>query len=154
MDGEIRRVAPGEWAAFRDIRLAALADAPYAFAGTLETETGYDERRWREWVSKYALFLAWEGERPVGMVGGYGQEDGGWHVISMWVAPQARGSGLAGRLIGAVARHARGQNAPTTGGPASAAPAGASRSGRTSPGRGRRRCSSSYPGGRMAGWAR
>jgi 5'-3' exonuclease/ribosomal protein S18 acetylase RimI-like enzyme len=112
MDCEIRRVAPGDWSAFRDIRLAALADAPYAFAGTLETETGYDERRWRDWISKSALFLAWDGDRPVGMVGGYGQDGGGWHVISMWVAPQARGSGLAGRLIGAVARHARRQNAP------------------------------------------
>ena len=113
MDCEIRRVAPEEWAAFRDIRLAALADAPNAFAATLDMETGYDERRWRERVSKSAFFLAWDDDRPVGMVGGYAQEDGGWHVISMWVAPQARGAGLADRLIGAVARHARGQDAPT-----------------------------------------
>jgi ribosomal protein S18 acetylase RimI-like enzyme len=113
MDSEIRRVAPDEWAAFRDVRLAALAEAPYAFAATLDTEAGYDERRWRDWISRSALFLAWDGDCAVGMVGGYAQENGGWHVISMWVAPQARGSGLAGRLIGAVARHARGQNAPT-----------------------------------------
>jgi ribosomal protein S18 acetylase RimI-like enzyme len=31
----------------------------------------------------------------------------------MWVAPQARGAGLADRLIAAMARHARGQDAPT-----------------------------------------
>ena len=113
MEYEIRRLAPDDWAAFRDVRLAALADAPYAFAGTLDTEAGYDERRWREWIGRSAFFLGWDGDRPDGMVGGYGQQDGGWHVISMWVAPQARGAGLAGRLIGAVARHARGQNAPT-----------------------------------------
>jgi 5'-3' exonuclease/ribosomal protein S18 acetylase RimI-like enzyme len=112
MEYEIRRVTPGQWAAFRDVRLAALAEAPYAFAATLDMETGYDERRWRERVSRSPYFLAWDGGRPVGMVGGYGQEDGGWHVISMWVAPRARGAGLADRLIGAVARHARGQNAP------------------------------------------
>ena len=113
MEYEIRRVAPGEWAAFRDVRLAALAEAPCAFAATLDMETGYDERRWRERVSTSVFFLAWDGDRAVGMAGGYGQGDGGWHVISMWVSPQARGSGLAGRLIGAVARHARGQDAPT-----------------------------------------
>ena len=113
MHCEIRRVAPDEWAAFRDIRLAGLADAPDAFAATLDMETGYDERRWRERVSRSAYFLAWDGDRPVGMAGGYGQGSGGWHVISMWVAPQARGAGLADRLIGAVVRHARGQNAPT-----------------------------------------
>ena len=113
MEYEIRRLAPDDWAAFRDVRLAALADAPYAFAGTLDTEAGYDERRWRERIGRSAFFLAWDGDRPVGMAGGYGQGSGGWHVISMWVAPQARGAGLADRLIGAVVRHARGQNAPT-----------------------------------------
>jgi 5'-3' exonuclease/ribosomal protein S18 acetylase RimI-like enzyme len=110
---EIRRVAPDDWATFRDIRLVALAEAPYAFAGTLDAETGYDERRWRDWVSRSAFFLAWEDDRPVGMVGGYAQEDRGWHVISMWVSPQARGGGLADRLIGAVAGYARDQHAPT-----------------------------------------
>ena len=54
MECEIRRVAPEEWGAFRDVRLAALAEAPYAFAATLDTETGYDERRWRERVSRSA----------------------------------------------------------------------------------------------------
>ena len=113
MEFEIRRVAPDEWAAFRDVRLAALAEAPGAFAATLDMEAGYDERRWRERVGRSAFFLAWDGDRPVGMVGGYRQDDGGWHVISMWVAPQARGAGLAERLIDAVAGHARGQNAST-----------------------------------------
>ena len=54
------------------------------------------------------------GRRPRGRHGRRVRpDDGGWHVISMWVSPQARGAGIAGQLIGAVARHARGQNAPT-----------------------------------------
>jgi ribosomal protein S18 acetylase RimI-like enzyme len=113
MECEIRRVRPEDWAGLRDVRLAALADAPRAFASTLEQEIGYDERRWRERISRAAFFLAWNGGRPVGLVGGFGQEDGGWHVISMWVSPPARGAGLADRLIGAVARHARAEGAPT-----------------------------------------
>ena len=51
MECEIRRVAPDEWAAFRDVRLAALAEAPYAFAATLDVEAGYGAWRWRERVS-------------------------------------------------------------------------------------------------------
>jgi 5'-3' exonuclease/ribosomal protein S18 acetylase RimI-like enzyme len=112
MEYEIRRVRSENWADLRDVRLAALADAPCAFASTLDQETGYDERRWREWIGRTVFFLAWHGGRPAGLVGGFGQEDGGWHVISMWVSPPARGAGLAGRLIAAVARHARAEGAP------------------------------------------
>src|SRR5580700_884725 len=54
------------------------------------------------------------GGRPPGRHGRrVRQEDRGWHVISMWVSPQARGGGLADRLIGAVAGYARDQHAPT-----------------------------------------
>ena len=112
MECEIRRVAPDEWAAFRDVRLAALAEAPYAFAATLDMETGYDERRWRERISTSVFFLAWDGDHAVGMAGGYGQDDGGWHVISMWVSPQARGGGVADLLVGAVLDYAAAAGAP------------------------------------------
>jgi ribosomal protein S18 acetylase RimI-like enzyme len=112
MENEIRRVRPDDWAALRDVRLAALADAPYAFMSTLESEEGYDERRWREWITRTVFFLAWDGDRPVGVVGGFGLEDGGWHVISMWVCAQLRGTGVADRLIDAVAQHAHAKAAP------------------------------------------
>jgi ribosomal protein S18 acetylase RimI-like enzyme len=111
MDYEIRRLRPGEWAALRDVRLTALADEPSAFASTLAAEAGYDEQRWRELIDSVVFFLAWAAGKPAGIVGGFSQDDGGWHVISMWVSPHARGTGLAGRLIDAVAGHARAQGA-------------------------------------------
>lgn len=125
MEYEIHRARPGEWAALRDVRLAALAGAPHAFASTLDAEAGYDEQRWRERITRSVYFLAWDRDppagagargragRPVGIVGGFGQADGSWHVVSLWVSPHARGAGVADRLIDAVARHARAQNAPT-----------------------------------------
>jgi ribosomal protein S18 acetylase RimI-like enzyme len=112
MDYEIRRLQPDDWAVLRDIRFSALADTPDAFASTLEAEAQYDEPSWRGWMASYAFFAAWDGSKPAGLVGGTGQADGGWHVVSMWVSPQARGAGLAERLIDAVARHARARNAP------------------------------------------
>ena len=70
MEYEIRRVQSEDWADLRDVRLAALADAPCAFASTLDQETGYDERRWREWIGRTAFFLAWDGGRRPGWSAG------------------------------------------------------------------------------------
>jgi GNAT superfamily N-acetyltransferase len=112
MGYEIRRVGPGDWAALRDVRLAALADAPHAFASTLAQERGYGEQRWRDATGRTAYFLAWDGGRPVGLVGGFARDGGGWHVVSMWVSPPERGTGVAGLLIEAVAGHAAAQGAP------------------------------------------
>ena len=113
MDAEIRRARPGDWEVLRDVRLAALADTPYAFMATLAQEQEYGESRWRERIAKSTFFLAWDGARPVGIVGTFTQDDGDWHVISMWVAPPARGTGVAGQLIDTVAGHARARGAAT-----------------------------------------
>jgi hypothetical protein len=47
---EVRRLTPEDWEIFRDVRLMALADAPEAFASSLEREQNYDEARWRDWM--------------------------------------------------------------------------------------------------------
>ncbi|HEY2576487.1 MAG TPA: GNAT family N-acetyltransferase [Streptosporangiaceae bacterium] len=111
MDAEIRRAEPGDWEVLRDVRLAALADTPYAFMATLAQEQEYGEPRWRERIAKSAFFLAWDGARPVGIVGAFSKDGSGWHVMSMWVTPAARGTGVAGRLIDAVTGYARAQGA-------------------------------------------
>ena len=107
MGYEIRGVQPDDWAVLRDIRLAALADAPYAFMSTLDRESGYDEPRWRDWIAGIACFLAWDNDQPVGLAGGLRLDNGEWHVVSMWVSAPARGSGVAGELIEAVAEYVR-----------------------------------------------
>jgi GNAT superfamily N-acetyltransferase len=103
---EVRAVTPAEWEMLRDIRLAALKEAPYAFASTHEQEAGYGESRWRAAAASLAWFAAWRDGRPVGIVAGWRREDdppGERHVISMWVEPAARGTGVADGLISAVA---------------------------------------------------
>jgi ribosomal protein S18 acetylase RimI-like enzyme len=109
---EIRRLQPGDWGVLRDVRLTALAEAPHAFFGRLDEEAGYDEQRWRNWIAGSAIFVAWDGRGPAGIAGGYARPDGGWHLVSMWVSPHARGTGLSGRLVDAVTRQARAQEAP------------------------------------------
>jgi len=115
---DIRRCRPDDWAALREVRLTALADAPEAFGSTLDRELGYDEQRWRGWIESAAVFLAWRNGRPDGMVAGFANEPDrpdsvphSWHLVAMWVSPQMRGLGVAAELVGRVARHAHGQDA-------------------------------------------
>ena len=45
---EVRRVHAAEWKELREVRLRALADAPDAFASTLEREAAFPEEVWRQ----------------------------------------------------------------------------------------------------------
>ena len=54
-----RRVVPADWAPLRRARLTALADAPYAFASTLQREQGFTEQTWRSRTQTSAVFAAW-----------------------------------------------------------------------------------------------
>jgi GNAT superfamily N-acetyltransferase len=110
---------PDQWAAYRQARLAALTEAPYAFSSTFDQELILDERRWRQRIDSAATFMAWRDGQPVGMAtglaDGLGQGSelpGSWQLVAMWVDPSARGSGVAGRLVDAVARYARAEGAP------------------------------------------
>jgi GNAT superfamily N-acetyltransferase len=117
---EIGKLVPDEWSAYRQARLAALADAPYAFSSTIDRELTFDERRWRERIESAATFLAWRDGQPVGTATGLANSPGqdlsaprSWQLVGMWVDPTARGSGVADRLVDAVARHARAEGAST-----------------------------------------
>jgi len=117
---EIRRVRAAEWAAYRQVRLAALAEAPYAFSTTLEQESAKDDAYWQDRAAHgIPMFIAWQDGEPAGLAGAFVVPDGelprgvrrAWHLVSMWVSPSARGSGLAERLVQAVADAARANGA-------------------------------------------
>ena len=67
---EIRRLEPDDWALYREVRLAALRDSPFAFGSTLESESTYTEPVWRERLQGRALFVALHSSgRPAGLAG-------------------------------------------------------------------------------------
>jgi ribosomal protein S18 acetylase RimI-like enzyme len=106
----VRRMEPEEWATVRRVRLAALADSPEAFASTLHRELAFEEATWRERMAASPWFLAWRAGEPVGLVAALTQPPGRageWHLVSMWVSPQVRGSGVADGLVAAVTADAR-----------------------------------------------
>jgi GNAT superfamily N-acetyltransferase len=107
---QIRRVAEGEWRTVREVRLAALREAPYAFASTYEREAPLDEAEWRRRVRAAAWFVARDSGEPVGIAGAFREEGTAAaerHLIGMWVAPAWRRRGVARALCEAVARWAR-----------------------------------------------
>jgi GNAT superfamily N-acetyltransferase len=107
----VRALGAGDWVLKRDLRLAALRDAPGAFGATLADALARDEAGWRRWGSTGAVFAAFSGGRPVGLAGGV-PADGdptAAELFSMWVDPDARGRGVAAALTDAVVGWARGR---------------------------------------------
>lgn len=110
----VRTAAPEDWEDLRDIRLAALRDAPDAFGSTYAEQAAFTKEQWLSRIAGNSTFLAYldEGEHqdgadPVGLAGGYQEEPGVVELISMWVGPRARGHGVGEALIDAVADWAR-----------------------------------------------
>jgi GNAT superfamily N-acetyltransferase len=104
---EVRRLGADYWAQLRDARLAALAEAPYAFGSTLAREQQFTEQIWRERAGRGNTFASWDGDVIVGLATGLNQGQGSWHLVGMWVSPHVRGTGVADLLVGAVLEMAR-----------------------------------------------
>jgi GNAT superfamily N-acetyltransferase len=106
----VREVDSREWEALRDVRLAALQEAPSAFASTYAREAPFSREQWlgRLESPDAVTFFAWlpEAEEPAGLAGALDQ-DGVVEVVSMWVRPGARGHGIGAALIDAAAGWAK-----------------------------------------------
>lgn len=113
LDYEIVRIGAEEWQEFREIRLHALADAPAAFVSRYADWVDASEERWRDRLEMVPLNLvARSGARPVGMVSASLDRDQA-ELISMYVAPEARGTGLAATLVDRVVTWAQEQDRST-----------------------------------------
>ncbi len=101
---EIRTLCADEWAVWREVRLRSLAEAPEAFGSKLADWQGSNDRedRWRsrfDNVAFNAVAAVCEGGQVVGTVGGMHHSPGSIELISMWVAPEVRGTGVGDALL-------------------------------------------------------
>jgi ribosomal protein S18 acetylase RimI-like enzyme len=114
---EIAAVGAEDWPEFREVRLASLAEAPEAFGSTHADWVEAPEERWRARLTDVPLTLvARRDGRPVGVASGSSTLLEGRpavELISMWVSPAERGTGLARRLIDGVVEWATAQDLPT-----------------------------------------
>jgi GNAT superfamily N-acetyltransferase len=111
----LRKIGVDDWPVWRQLRLDALAEAPYAFGSKLADwqGAGDTETRWRGRLSDVPLNIVAEWRQTAaGMVSAIAPNpEGSVELISMWVAPVARGHGVGDSLVHAVIEWAREQNA-------------------------------------------
>lgn len=112
MDYEVRRVVPGDWPAYRELRLEALKDSPLAFVDQYDQAVERPDRYWQDRVGGAAggtascMFVAPAGGRLVGTASCI-VEPGGAHVVGVYVTPAHRGAGVAASLLTANVAWAR-----------------------------------------------
>jgi GNAT superfamily N-acetyltransferase len=106
----VRAVDADEWELLRDVRLAALREAPSAFGSTYAREASFGEGDWRGRLSSEVsvTFFAEAGDAvaPAGLAGVY-VDDGAANLVSMWVRPSVRGLGVGQALVTAAADWAK-----------------------------------------------
>jgi len=113
------RVRPDDWRDLRDVRLRALADAPTAFGSTLAREVAFPDDVWHERAAQGRTLLARTvlddgtpddgtlagGDRSPGRVVGVAavisshDDPTTAELVSVWVDPGARGTGVAAALL-------------------------------------------------------
>jgi ribosomal protein S18 acetylase RimI-like enzyme len=82
------------------VRLAALREAPYAFASTYEREVKATEATWRTGLLSRTRFVAEVDGEVVGTVsGGPGKARDASAVTAMWVDPSFRRRGIGDLLL-------------------------------------------------------
>jgi ribosomal protein S18 acetylase RimI-like enzyme len=103
----IRRIEASEGPFVKAVRLRSLATDPASFASTHAREAAFAEEEWTDWaagdasgIEKSTLF-AIRVREPIGIVAAYRDdvEASLFHVIAMWVAPEARREGIGRRLL-------------------------------------------------------
>jgi ribosomal protein S18 acetylase RimI-like enzyme len=111
---EVRRLRADEAQEARRVRLAALLDAPDAFAMRHEQQAAEPDAYWQERArvgaagDRIATYVAVDGDRHVGTATGVsGEREGMVWLVAMWVEPPARNAGVGAALVEAVCGWAR-----------------------------------------------
>jgi len=105
----VQRVRPEDWPAWRAIRLEALADTPIGFLERLADAERKTDEQWRDRTTlaasgdEHGLWLAFDGDRPVGVAGGRRYDAGEVALVyGVYVTPAARGTGVLDQLLAEV----------------------------------------------------
>jgi GNAT superfamily N-acetyltransferase len=108
---DLRRLGAEDAAAYREIRLEALADSPHAFSSTLESEQDQPLDRFAARLADDFVLGAFVGARLIGIAGFYVQPRPKHRhkgmLWGMYVRPDHRSAGIGRKLVEAIIAHAR-----------------------------------------------
>lgn len=106
----IRSTTEPDWPLLKELRLAALLDAPTAFGVSHASAAANPDTQWRDRAAgrgPATYLLAFDNTgAPIGMIGGVLSAAQEFNLIAMWVTPTQRGSGAAAALVEALLAHA------------------------------------------------
>jgi ribosomal protein S18 acetylase RimI-like enzyme len=108
----IRATTEDDWELLKQVRLAALSDAPTAFGVSHATAAANSDSQWRDRASGRGpaqFVLAFVDGVAVGLAGGVVGPASEIELIAMWVSPEYRGAAVAAGLVGAIKKLAAGQ---------------------------------------------
>lgn len=108
----IRHTTEQDWPILKALRLAALLDSPTAFGVSHASAAANSDQQWRDRAAARGpatYLLAFQGDMPVGMIGGVFNEAQEFNLIAMWLKPEHRGGGAAAALVEAMKAHALAQ---------------------------------------------
>ncbi|TYB54796.1 GNAT family N-acetyltransferase [Nonomuraea sp. PA05] len=105
---EIVQLGAGDGERLRDVRLRALREDPDAFGSSYGREVEFPPEKWAERLAnpEGRWWVATRGGADLGLVCVLLEESGA-HLLSMWVAPEARKERVGSRLVDAAVEWAR-----------------------------------------------
>jgi len=106
----IRRLRVGEAELYKQLRLASLQEAPYAFSSSYNSAVSRSAQSWREQAdgtahgSDRATFVALSDDLAVGIAALYRhpKESDTGEILQVWVTPEFRGKGVALSLLSSI----------------------------------------------------
>lgn len=111
----IRRLQTGEADLFKQLRLRALQDAPYAFPSTYEAALQRSAESWHAQAERTAqgpdraTFIVFSDDVPIGIAALYRDEDkvGVGELLQVWVSSEYRGTRVIWDLVDEIFKWAR-----------------------------------------------
>lgn len=107
----IRLLGPEDVEVFRRIRLEALRSEPASFASSAEDWERLPDEEWRRRVTGNPIFVAFQDESPVGIMGLIRERSSKTAhratIVMVYVQKRYRGTGLSRKLLDKVIVHAR-----------------------------------------------
>ncbi len=105
----IRRINPDDAHLLKEVRIKALEKDPDAFGSTYDEALLRSDEDWADRARRGSngtdeyIVLALNGDRPVGMAGGFTDDAPDDRILwGMWVSPEVRSQGIGRRLVESV----------------------------------------------------